>query len=159
MHSPTGLGVYGLYQNEASNGAATTDVFYVKPFVKTKWWGGLGGTTWFGEYAQYNDQFASLSGVDQCGAGVWASSIGSNVGNFCAANAVNTLVSTGSEVERWGLGVVQEIDAAAMHLWARWQYQDLELDLVGTNAVGAKSNISQGFDTWNLIQVGGVIFF
>jgi len=36
---------------------------------------------------------------------------------------------------------------------------DLELDLVGTNAAEAKSNISQGFDTWNLIQVGGVIFF
>ena len=44
-------------------------------------------------------------------------------------------------------------------LFARWQYQDLDLDLVGTNAAGVNSNVSQGFDEWNLIQVGGVIFF
>ena len=35
---------------------------------------------------------------------------------------------TGSEVERWGLGVVQEIDSAAMHLFARWQHLDLDLN-------------------------------
>ena len=38
---------------------------------------------------------------------------------------------TGSEVERWGLGVVQEIDSAAMHLFARWQHQEISLDLTG----------------------------
>ena len=38
---------------------------------------------------------------------------------------------TGSEVQRWGLGVVQEIDAAAMHVYARWQHQDIDLDLTG----------------------------
>ena len=38
---------------------------------------------------------------------------------------------TGSEAERWGLGVVQEIDSAAMHLWARWQHQELETDIIG----------------------------
>ena len=34
-------------------------------------------------------------------------------------------VITGSEVDRWGLGVVQEIDSAAMHLFARWQHLEL----------------------------------
>ncbi len=34
---------------------------------------------------------------------------------------------TGSEVQRWGLGVVQEIDSAAMHVFARWQHLDLDL--------------------------------
>ena len=38
---------------------------------------------------------------------------------------------TGSEVQRWGLGVVQEIDAAAMHVFARWQHQEVDLDLTG----------------------------
>lgn len=157
MHSPSGLGVYGLYQNEASNGAATTDVFYVKPFVKGNW-NAMGSTTFFGEYAQYNDQFASLTGVNLCGV-PGSFGLGSNAGNFCAANAANALNVSGSEVERCGLGVVQEVDAAAMHLFARWQYQDLDLDLVGTNAAGVNSNVSQGFDEWNLIQLGGVIFF
>ena len=35
---------------------------------------------------------------------------------------------TGSEVQRWGLGVVQEIDAAAMHVFASWQHQELDVD-------------------------------
>ena len=38
---------------------------------------------------------------------------------------------TGSEVERWGLGVVQEIDAAAMHVFARWQHQEANIDFTG----------------------------
>jgi hypothetical protein len=73
-----------------------------------------------------------------------------------------------SEVERWGLGVVQEIDAAAMHLYARWQHQDISVDLVGisqsfdfvTGDVSvSKQRVGQGFDDWDLFQVGGVIFF
>ena len=33
-------------------------------------------------------------------------------------------------MQRWGLGVVQEIDAAAMHVWARWQHQELDISFV-----------------------------
>ena len=39
---------------------------------------------------------------------------------------------TGSDVDRWGLGVVQEINSAAMHLFARWQH--LSVDLSATDA-------------------------
>ena len=72
---------------------------------------------------------------------------------------------TGSTVERWGLGVVQEIDAAAMHVWARWQHQDVnDISLVGfeTNPDGEcfdGCRIHQSFDDWDLFQIGGVIFF
>ena len=74
---------------------------------------------------------------------------------------------TGSEVQRWGLGVVQEIDAAAMHVYARWQHQDIDLDLTGINETfhsdGSttfnKEHVGQGFDNWDLFQVGGIIFF
>jgi hypothetical protein len=31
-------------------------------------------------------------------------------------------------VQRWGVGLVQEIDSAAMHLFARWQHLDLDLN-------------------------------
>ena len=41
---------------------------------------------------------------------------------------------TGSEVQRWGLGVVQEIDAAAMHVFARWQHQEGDISLTGFQA-------------------------
>jgi hypothetical protein len=78
---------------------------------------------------------------------------------------------TDSEVQRYGLGVVQEIDSAAMHVWARWQHQTLDTTIVGvtvTNplpcAVGAPctfstQRINQGWEDWDLFQVGGVIFF
>ena len=75
---------------------------------------------------------------------------------------------TGSEVQRWGLGVVQEIDAAAMHVYARWQHQDIDLDLAGITETlniddGSitfdKQHVGQSFDNWDLFQVGGIIFF
>ena len=86
---------------------------------------------------------------------------------------------TGSEVRRFGLGVVQEIDAAAMHVFARWQHQEIDLDITGVSLndpVGmprrsriwrhwrgdcsvTRSKIHQGFEDWDLFQVGGVIFF
>ena len=71
---------------------------------------------------------------------------------------------SGSEVQRWGLGVVQEIDSAAMHLFARWQHQDLDVNLIGFDTTGDCSgshgcHTSQGFDGLDLFQLGGVIFF
>ncbi len=75
---------------------------------------------------------------------------------------------TGSEVQRWGLGVVQEIDSAAMHVFARWQHQQAastspassktSTRLTGDLSV-SKSKVGQGFDDWDLFQVGGIIFF
>ena len=163
MHTPSGLGIYGMYQQEDTRGfnaagstVADTDAWYLKPFIK-KTWSPLGATTLFGEYGQYNDQFGGQAGVNQCGIGF--AILGTNSGAFCAAAAGNTLFVTGSEVERYGLGVVQEIDSAAMHLFARWQHQDLDLDLVGVTAGGAAGGVGQGFDNWDLFQVGGVIFF
>ena len=100
-------------------------------------WSPAGATTLFGEYGQYNDQFAA--GTNLCSFTTFA---GSNLGNFCAPTATLSLGGgaltassvpgdilkgafvTGSEVQRWGLGVVQEIDSAAMHVFARWQHQE-----------------------------------
>jgi hypothetical protein len=149
--------------------APDSDVWYVKPFWR-KTWSPIGATTLFGEYGQYNDQYAA--GQNLCLAGFQA---GTNVGNFCNAGPFLTgaqnvpglfegVFVTGSEVQRWGLGVVQEIDSAAMHVFARWQHQEIDLDLVGVEfnpATGVTSTqrIGQSFDDWDLFQVGGIIFF
>ena len=78
---------------------------------------------------------------------------------------------TGSTVDRWGFGVVQEIDSAAMHVFARWQHLDLDLsatDLrtlkVNDNGLEVRNkNFGKNFGTsWeglDIFQVGGVIFF
>ena len=101
---------------------------------------------------------------------------------------LNAAVVTGSEVQRWGLGVVQEIDSAAMHVFARWQHMELDLDAkdnapcsigsltalgcgtitgLGASAVftPGKTNknfgkgLSTSFDDLDIFQIGGVIFF
>ena len=64
--------------------------------------------------------------------GAFDGSSGTNIDTFCnTVSSTNTSFTdpvdvfvTGSEVQRWGLGVVQEIDAAAMHVYARWQHQE-----------------------------------
>jgi len=175
MHVPSGLGLYGMYQNDSLDGSyfnpvtdrnqgfADTDVWYLKPFIK-RTWNPAGATVLYGEYGQYNNQFNGFAGNNQCGA---FAGLGGSAGTFCApVIGVDTgLFVTGSEVQRWGLGVVQEIDSAAMHLFARWQHQDVSIDFVGANFVAGtgtvinSQRVGQGFDDFNLFQVGGIIFF
>ncbi|MEM9591930.1 MAG: hypothetical protein AAF967_11405, partial [Pseudomonadota bacterium] len=179
MHTPTGLGLYGTgnweimgsgendcfgttgiagalnttlgaggtvpeggVTNAATAGCAgalpDTNSWGLKPFIK-RTWNPLGATTFYGEYYQYNDFYGTAS------ASIYP--------NCASANCT----ITGSQVERWGLGVVQEIDAAAMHVFTRWQNLGVsEMDFVD-NVSGARR--TQGFDDANLFQVGGIIFF
>ena len=82
MHVPSGLFVYGLYQNEQNDGtqwkpelqrqhwtklsvdsaANENDVWYVKAGIKRAWMP-AGATVLFGEWGQYNDMFTGLCGV------------------------------------------------------------------------------------------------
>ena len=201
MHKPSGLGIYGMYQHEKARGKGfenfvglegnsidgfnpvffknstpDTNVWYVKPFWR-KTWTPAGATTIFGEYGQYNDQFNAAAG-SQCS--TFDGLFGTNIDSFCNSGDVpnfvipniNKVFVTGSEVQRWGLGVVQEIDSAAMHVFARWQHQQASIDFTGfsqnidgnvfgfvNDASVSKSKVGQGFDDWDLFQVGGIIFF
>ena len=191
MHKPSGLGVYGMYQWEKAKGSAfenfvgfegnvidglntvsfknsrpDTNVWYVKPFWR-KTWTPAGATTLFGEYGQYNDQF-NAAGGSQCDR--FDGLFGTNIDSFCYSGlgeGNNSVFVSGSEVQRWGLGVVQEIDSAAMHVFARWQHQQANIDYTGfqqnISDTGqfsvSKSKVGQGYDDWDLFQVGGIIFF
>ncbi|MGH9893967.1 MAG: hypothetical protein ACREA0_18700, partial [bacterium] len=149
-----------------------TDAWYVKPFWR-KAWSPIGATVLYGEFGQYNDQFAAGAG-SLCGA--FTGLTGTSVNTFCTTvdlvgpvfSASTGVFTTGSEVERFGLGVVQEIDSAAMHLFARWQHQELDVDLAGFSqnidlvtgdASVSKSRVKQSFDDFDIFQVGGIIFF
>jgi hypothetical protein len=159
MHAPSGIGLYGLYQHETSGAFPETDAWYLKPFIK-RTWNPLGATVLYGEYGHYSSQYGSQFGVDQCAAGNFAAPAvaGANAAIFCAT-AGNALFVSDSDVERWGLGVVQEIDSAAMHLFARWQHQDIDVDFTGLAVGVGPINVNQGFEDWNMIQLGGIIFF
>ena len=138
-------------------------------------WLPLGASVLFGEYGQYNDQYSLLGGVDVCPGGGISGAFpaannklgptGSAFGTapICTSGAfTNGVFVSSSEVQRWGVGLVQEIDSAAMHVFARWQHQDLDVDLRGFDLVGACVNgckANQDFDNLDLFQLGGVIFF
>jgi len=158
MHVPSGLGLYGEYEYQDPNtiGISTTDIWYLKPFIK-RTWNPLGATILYGEYGQYNDMFGSIAGTSMCG----SFGAGTGIGGFCGNNVANTVAVSGSEMERWGLGAVQEIDSAAMHLFARWQHLDLDLNAVSYGNFGVKdgTGLKTSYEGLDIFQVGGVIFF
>jgi hypothetical protein len=197
MHVPTGLFVYGLYQNEQNNGTQWTglnfksgvptnsaanenDVWYVKAGIK-KAWMPAGATVLFGEWAQYNDQFTGICALPGNNPGQGATCTAfiptSNIVTSGPSKGVawtEKVVVNGSEVERWGVGIVQEIDSAAMHVFARWQHLDLNVNATSLGLLcpgkdgsdpacydngryGKRNNSS--FEGLDLFQIGGVIFF
>jgi predicted porin len=187
MHVPSGLFVYGMYSREDAGGTLenltnntfqsnlqTPDAWYLKAGIKRTWLP-LGASVLYGEYGRYNNQYSTLAGTDVCSGGGFtnvfpatANKLGPTGSSFgtapiCTSGAFdNGVFVSGSEVQRWGLGVVQEIDSAAMHVFARWQHQELDVDLRGFDLVGDCAHgckASQGFDNLDLFQLGGVIFF
>ena len=162
MHKPSGLGVYATGAWEMVDSATScgqgclnnlglfttanpsdTDMWGVKPFWR-KAWSPIGATVLYGEFGQYNDFFGRGNTL-----GAAATT------NFCL-NGSGFCTFTGSEVERWGLGVVQEIDSAAMHVWLRWQHQEVDADVLDL-VTGDRGGTD--FNDWDLIQAGGIIFF
>jgi hypothetical protein len=156
MHVPSGLGLYAMYDHESTSVIPDTDAWYAKLFLKRNMLP-LGATVFYGEYGEYDDMFGSLFGGNVCGA--FAGLPGTNAGAFCGAAVGNTLFVTGSEIQRFGLGAVQEIDSAAMHIGLRWQHQEADIDFVGLNAAGAPTNVGQGFEDWDAVQFIGIMFF
>jgi predicted porin len=174
LHVPSGLFAYGLYQHEENDGTTltfslpgatinnqnSTDVWYVKAGIK-RTWTPLGATVLFGEGGQYENQFAPLTGgnSDLCNPAGAKTFTATSIGGACLTN--NNLFMTGSTVNRWGAGVVQEIDAAAMHVWFNWQHLELDGDFVGNGLVpGANfAKAKQNFEDLDMFMAGGVIFF
>ena len=118
----------------------------------------VGATVIWGEWGQYNDMYRGLCGVPSGrlqynGATFCATSLATGVVNsgYYKGQAINTAAMvTGSEVTRYGVGVVQEINSAAMHLFARWQHLDLDLnaknlgyDCVEDGDAAATANLRQ----------------
>jgi len=116
QHMHSGLWVLFNYghleydQNFAINAAFIPDVetYYVKAGLRRRWHP-LGHTIFYGEYLK-NDDGGVFGG---CGAQ-----------NFC----------TSSDLDVWGLGVVQEIDAAAMSMWLAYRHGEFDDNSVGVNA-------------------------
>ena len=96
-----------------------------------------GATVVYGEYGKNEDKFSNAQWV----AGV-----------------------TGSELTQWGVGLVQEIDAAAMSLYLNYRHYEANATCT-TNALsfcaanGLVVNGKTSFDDADLIKAGAIINF
>jgi hypothetical protein len=202
LHVPTGLWAYGMFQHEENSGTqfttengplqfgtlettrqvnTDTDVWYVKAGIK-RTWTPLGATVLYGQGGQYKGEFTGLcnnltfngTNDDSCEA------IIATGGTFADGSAVTSNVQVhDSTVNRWGAGIVQEIDSAAMHVFFNWQHLQLDLNTTcdngefngqsapsglgcltrGNHFVANGKRINSDFEDLDLFQVGGVIFF
>lgn len=129
QHVATGLfGLinYGDMEYNAGGGY-DAETWYGKIGLRTKF-NHLGATIFYGEYLNADGQ--------------------GDVGDDL------TPVSTSiDEIEVWGLGVVQEVDAAAMSVWVK--YRNLSAD-TSANSV---SGFDDGVEDFDYVGVGGLINF
>jgi hypothetical protein len=195
LHSPTGLWAYGMYEQTHNDGtpfttlnehldvvdsaANNTSMWFAKAGIK-RTWTPLGATVIWGEGGQYFDEFGNglcfgnpgPSGTENTQGFCGNLAIPSGATFADGTNFLNEVAVNSSTVDRWGVGIVQEIDSAAMHVFFRWQHLELsDLNLVCTGVaclsgnvnnahfVGTGERVQGHFDGLDLFQVGGVIFF
>src|SRR5262245_31598290 len=141
---------------ETDSDANESDVWFVKAGIKRAWLP-AGATVIWGEGGQYEDEFSGLCG-EPGGRGQGNRDCLFNLPTGVVQNgpgkgaAITTpAFITGSEVDRWGLGIVQEIDSAAMHVFARWQH--LEGEVSATDAQFCKTGVQVGNQCGSFVPV------
>ncbi len=141
QHVPTGLFVYGAYGADVDTPVSYQlegESWYVKAGIRQRWTS-LGHTVLYGEYGQKNDaldcaKFACLG--DSGG------------------------LATGSQLTQWGLGVVQEIDAAAMSIWLSYRHFEADLDCSAACSDGAgHTGLHHSYDDMHIVKFGALINF
>lgn len=164
QHVPTGLFVYGAYGKEMNDSVnATTltiydpdnpadneilgtgfsrghdnDQWYIKAGIRRKWHA-LGHTVLYGEYGRYNDMYHPALDVIP----------------VLAEEFLDTRVKMSSEMTSWGLGVVQEIDAAAMSLWLTYRNYSGEL----SGSIPGEGTLNIDFNDLHIVKAGALINF
>jgi Gram-negative porin len=164
-HKPTGLfavGAFSFSDNDDSNTVHAGVFTGTSDPQMSAWeaqvgiqrsvpWFGLdkaGDTSLWVDFVRNNDGIGAGTGLGRIPADRFlAAGTFANVG-------VNTEI-TGSQVDRWGIGVDQAIDSAMMHLFAVYQHLTPEVDLVdsGLNKVNAP------LDNFDLFYTGARIYF
>jgi hypothetical protein len=146
-HVPTGLFAYGAYGHldyfDVNNsvvlrphGLDSNDTYYVKGGIRQRW-NPLGHTVFYGEYMRAENHNSSTSFLNSDGS--------LNPGD----NGQGVGFDGTSKANLWGVGVVQEIDAAAMSLWVK--YRNIDASTFGDGAFPV--------DQMHQVSVGGLINF
>lgn len=133
-HVPTGLFLYGAYGHldyfsDGYGNRDSEDTYYIKGGIRQRW-NPLGHTVLYGEY-QHGDNSGLVTGT------------------LHGDDFIGT-----SSVRMWGLGVVQEIDAAAMSLWLKYRNTQGRFDADAISDVGSFSS-----DSFQEVTFGALINF
>ncbi len=154
LHNPTGLFASIYYGHEDPDGFKDTDQLYVKAGIRASL-NSLGATVFYGEYGRGTDMFSGLvggavfSGVTDICDGF--AGTGGKIDTACGGGAVE---ATGSTFERFGFGVVQELDAASMAIWLKYKNYGGDVDFVSG---GVKD--TEDLEDLHLYALGAAIFF
>jgi predicted porin len=142
-HVPTGLFAYGAYGHldnfaDAAAGPKNNDTWYGKLGIRKRW-NPLGHTVFYGEYEHVENRNG-----------------GTIFANGADTEEDDPLFAYGKSSARlWGLGVVQEIDAAAMSLWLK--YRNIDASFKGVEAIDAEGGLST--DNFQEVTFGALINF
>lgn len=156
LHEPSGLNaLVAAGQQSFDQGLVDADGIFRTPadasFIYTKlgWitkWSRLGPLAFYGEYGHFED---FLTAVDD------GSVVTSLASNGVCATAGNCRI-TGSNVDVWGLGIVQTIDAAEMQMYVGYRKYNADFDLAETGG----GNISgEGIESFQTVITGAIISF
>lgn len=155
LHEPTGLFGSVYYGHESPDGFKDTEQLYLKGGIRANL-NPLGATVFYGEYGRGLDMFSGLVGgavfsevTDVCDG---FAGTGGNIDTACGIAA--NVDATGSTFERFGFGVVQELDAASMALWLKYKNYSGEIDFVA-DGVGGREKL----EDLHLYAFGAAIFF
>jgi hypothetical protein len=145
---PTGLFVYGAYgkdYNDVTGGLGVSganfgkqqvgaDNYYIKAGIRQKW-SPLGATVVYGEYGKNEDKMTNA--------------------NWIAG-------TTSTNLTQYGVGIVQEIDAAAMSLFLNYRHYSADATcaagVVGCAGAGTVAG-KNSFDDAQLVKAGAIINF
>ena len=136
-----GLFNYGDLDIDAPN-VDNIETYYFKGGLRTKW-NHLGATVFYGEYLRGDSGAAALN----------FEFTGQPTDGADGATPLAPTLFQNSELQVWGIGVVQEIDAAAMSIWVK--YRNLQLDGLGLDG---NENAIEAED-FNYVGVGALINF
>jgi len=147
MHVPSGLFIQGHYQTAdfndpghvangywGSTGGATkkdADQWLIQAGIAKNWFG-IGNTALYGEYGRANDWGAETNGRNFAGATACTSP---PFTGLCANNFSTIAGVVDTEVTVWGVGLSQNVDAAAATLYLG--YRNFSAEVVGREGTTA----------------------
>lgn len=156
-HLPTSLWFHGIYGHEETdtNGVPDGNHYYLKAGWSPKL-NPLGLSHIYGEFGQNFDMFGNLAETTHAGetCASFGGVAGTNIATACGIDATTAIVD--SKLTRIGVGLVQDIDAAAMSVWANWRMHELDADF--SNSTGTVQG-KQDFKDLQMFLAGALISF